>query len=282
MGVWLFAALFIVVLSLPLVVWAQQTDAALTISMAQSELVECFNAVRSAESVGANISSLTVILNNASSMLSDSQLAYSQGNFASASNLAIQSQTSLSVFLLETSSLKNEALASSNLNTIFFVGSIVGTFSVIAVGLTVWVLLKRNIIKVEFKSLNLIQYKFLCIVAILTLLVASPALQRVLVYPRTEFFTEISLLGPEHKAENYPYNIMRNQNYTVYLDVANRLGSCSYYQVQLKFRNMTQSEPDSFNRTSSTLPSLYNFPIFVADLPLCNPILKAYGSMMLS
>ena len=45
---------------------------------------------------------------------------------------------------------------------------------------------------------NLQQYKTLLLVvtAILSLLVASPALERLLVYPQTEFFTELWILGP--------------------------------------------------------------------------------------
>jgi uncharacterized membrane protein len=106
---------------------------------------------------------------------------------------------------------------------------------------------------------------FWIVVGVLALLVASHALQRLLVYPQTEFFTELWLLGPEHKAENYPFNITRNENYRVFLDVGNHLGSCAYYLVQVKFRNQTQPAADSFNRTYSTLPSLYNITVFVAD-----------------
>jgi hypothetical protein len=119
----------------------------------------------------------------------------------------------------------------------------------------------------ECKIVNLTQYKalFIVVTAVLALLVASPALQRALVYPRTEFFTELSLLGPGHTAENYPYNITDGKNYSVFLDIANQVGSCAYYQVEVKFRNETQSAPNSFNRTPSSLPSLYNFNLFVAD-----------------
>jgi hypothetical protein len=119
----------------------------------------------------------------------------------------------------------------------------------------------------ECKNLDLTQYKvlFVVVTAVLALLVASPALQAVLIYPRTEFFSELSLLGPGHMAENYPYNITRTGNYTIFLGVANQLGSCAYYQVEVKFRNETQSAPDDFNRTSSSLSSLYNVTAFVAD-----------------
>lgn len=119
----------------------------------------------------------------------------------------------------------------------------------------------------EYDSLNLQQNKalFIVITAVLALLVASPALQQVLVYPQTEFFTEVWLLGPGHMGEDYPHNITAAQNYSIYLGVANQLGSCGYYAVDVKFRNETQSAPDSLNRTPSSLPPLYVLPFFVAD-----------------
>jgi len=115
--------------------------------------------------------------------------------------------------------------------------------------------------------LNLLKYKalFIVVTAVLALLVASPALRRVLVLPQTEFFTEISLLGPSLIAANYPYNITANENYNVFLGITNNLGSCAYYQIEAKFRNATESAPNSFNFTPSSLPSLYSLPIFVAN-----------------
>lgn len=106
-------------------------------------------------------------------------------------------------------------------------------------------------------------------VAVLTLLVASPALSRVLVYPRTELFTELWILDADHRAENYPFNVTRNLNYTIYLGIGNRLGYCAYYLVEVKFRNQTQPPPTSLepieDRTPSSLPSLFNITAFVAD-----------------
>ncbi len=115
--------------------------------------------------------------------------------------------------------------------------------------------------------MNLTQYKalFIVVTGVLALLVASPALQRVLVYPRTEFFTELSILGSRRMAADYPYKITRNETYTVFLNIANQLGSCAYYQVQVKFRNNTQSAPNNINRTASSMPSLYTMNFFVPD-----------------
>jgi uncharacterized membrane protein len=115
--------------------------------------------------------------------------------------------------------------------------------------------------------LNLSKNKtiIIVIVALLALIVVSPLLQRILVYPQTDFFTELYLLDSQHKTENYPYNIARNQNYNVYLDITNHLSSSANYQIQVKFRNELQSAPDSIQHTPSNLPSLYNIETTVAD-----------------
>ena len=115
--------------------------------------------------------------------------------------------------------------------------------------------------------MNLQEYKvlFIVVISVSALLVATPALQRLLVYPQTEFFTEMWLLGPEHMAENYPFNITLGENSHVFLGIANHLGQCAYYMIQVKFRNQTQSAADSFNRTPSNLPPLYSINTFVAD-----------------
>jgi hypothetical protein len=106
---------------------------------------------------------------------------------------------------------------------------------------------------------------FVATIGILALLVASPGLSRLLAFPRTEFFTEFWILDSNHKAEDYPFNITRSANYSVFLGIGNRLGHTAYYLVEVKFRNQTQSAPNSFNRTSSSLPSLFNVTAFVAD-----------------
>ena len=115
--------------------------------------------------------------------------------------------------------------------------------------------------------MSLKEYKVLLLVvtAIMALLAASPALQRLLVYPQTDFFTEMWLLGPEHKAENFPSNITSNSNYKVFMGIGNQLGSCAYYSIQVKLRNQDQPGADSFSRTASILPPLYSITSIVAD-----------------
>jgi len=113
--------------------------------------------------------------------------------------------------------------------------------------------------------MNLQKYKALLIIiaGTLALILASPVLQRLLVYPQTEFFTEMWLLDPEHMAENYPFKITLGENYNGFLGIANHLGHDAHYMIQVKFRTQTQSAADSF--TPSSLPSLYDIKASVAD-----------------
>jgi hypothetical protein len=129
------------------------------------------------------------------------------------------------------------------------------------------------------------QVLFLVVVAVTALLVASPALSRLLVWPRTDFFTELWILGPNHMAEDYPYNVSRDQNYSVFLGIGNRLGHLACYSIAVKFRNQTQPAADSFNRTFSSLPALYNVSAFVPDeqvleLPLTFSLNYSYSDAL--
>ena len=110
---------------------------------------------------------------------------------------------------------------------------------------------------------------FWTIVAVLALLVASPALGRLLVYPRTDFLTELWLLDANGETEDYPFNVTAGGEYSVFLGVGNRLGYCAYYVVQVKFRNQSQLAPSSFGpieeRVPSNLSLLFSVRAFVAD-----------------
>jgi hypothetical protein len=105
---------------------------------------------------------------------------------------------------------------------------------------------------------------FFVVIAVSALFAASPALQLLVVAPQTDPLTELSLLGPYHNA-TYPFNIAKNETYRLYINVVNHLGSSAYYLLQIKFRNQTQSAPDSFNKTNSNQQSLGNVSFFVAN-----------------
>jgi hypothetical protein len=114
---------------------------------------------------------------------------------------------------------------------------------------------------------NLQHYKALIILvtSVLALLVASPTLQRLLIYPQPENFSAIWLLDSESQAERFPFNLKSGTSYNLHLGIENNLGSCAYYQVRVKFRNLTQSVPNNHNLAASSLPSLYNLAYFVPD-----------------
>jgi hypothetical protein len=114
--------------------------------------------------------------------------------------------------------------------------------------------------------MGLSHYKtvILVITTALALLIASSSIQQLLVYPQTDNLTEFWMFGPNHDAA-YPGNVTADQTYRIYLDVTNHLGSAAYYNVEMQFRNQTQSGPGSFNRTSSDLTPLSSIAMVTAD-----------------
>ena len=97
------------------------------------------------------------------------------------------------------------------------------------------------------------------------LLIASPVLADIIHPPNGERFSELYLLGPNNMANNYPFDIAGGQNYSVYVNVGNHLGSSAYYLIELKFRNETDSSPNSTTGTPSSLNPLYEYKFIIAN-----------------
>jgi hypothetical protein len=148
--------LFLIVgISFSSFVAAQQTDSSKAISDAQSRLVTCFSAAKTAEAEGANVSSLTYTLNTAEVLLSNAQYAYSIGNFTNAQRLAVESQNSLSGFESEATSLTLTAKQDSNMQFLVnVVGSVGGTIAVLVGSLIVWILVKKKYNDSEDKNIE--------------------------------------------------------------------------------------------------------------------------------
>jgi len=101
---------------------------------------------------------------------------------------------------------------------------------------------------------------------VFVLLAASPALSLVVSFPRGgESFSELWLLGPNHMAEDYPFNVQAGESYSLFLGVGNHLGHSAYYLVCAKFRNQTQPLPNASSSEPSSLSSIYEFQFFLAD-----------------
>lgn len=137
---------------LPAVAFAQN-DAAGAIASAKQQLITCYGSALQAESSGANLSSLTAVLNQAGDLLSRSELAYSQGDLGGAQSLASQCSQTLGGFVSQADALKAAAEQTGNFDFwVYVVGSIVGTFVVIVAGFVVWLVVKRRYVPVEVES----------------------------------------------------------------------------------------------------------------------------------
>lgn len=101
---------------------------------------------------------------------------------------------------------------------------------------------------------------------ILMLVVMIPTFSLVIRIPSgSERFSELWLLGPEHRAENYPFNVSVNEQYHLFVGVGNHLGSSSYYRVYVKFHNQTQQLPNSTTSEPSPLPPIHEFRFILSD-----------------
>ena len=130
---------------LPSVAFAEQSGADSAIASAKQQIVTCYDAAKAAEAAGANITSLTGILNDAGTLLSQSELAYSKNDFSTAQSLADQSGQSLANFVSEANGLRDAAAQQQTLEFLVnVVGSIMGTIAVIVAGFVVWRFLRKR------------------------------------------------------------------------------------------------------------------------------------------
>ena len=101
---------------------------------------------------------------------------------------------------------------------------------------------------------------------VLMLIAAAPTLGLIVSFPSGgERFSEFWVLGPNHMAKDYPFNVRVNESYNVFVGVGNHMGVSSYYLVYVKFRNQTQSLPNATSSEPSPLAPLYEFRAFVRD-----------------
>jgi hypothetical protein len=101
---------------------------------------------------------------------------------------------------------------------------------------------------------------------ILILVAAVPTLSLVLSFPEGKAqFSEFWVLGTDHMMHDYPFDVKIDQPSRVFVGVRNHMGSTLHYMVYVKFRNQTQLLPDPFNLMPSSLPSLYEYHVFLQD-----------------
>jgi hypothetical protein len=101
---------------------------------------------------------------------------------------------------------------------------------------------------------------------VLVLIAAAPTLGLIVPFSSGgERFSEFWVLGSNHMAEDYPFNVRVDESYNVFVGVGNHMGVSSYYLVYVKFRNQTQTLPNATISEPSPLAPLYEFRAFVKD-----------------
>jgi len=124
---------------------ADQTDAAAAIASAKEQILICYQAAKDAEGAGANITALMAVLNDAGTLLSSAEFAYSVSDFDTAGDLAVQSQSTLGNVVSEANTSKETAMQQRNNDFLInVVGSLAGAFVVVGVGVAAWIFLKRK------------------------------------------------------------------------------------------------------------------------------------------
>lgn len=96
-------------------------------------------------------------------------------------------------------------------------------------------------------------------------IILSPTLAIVLRLPSGGRFSELWILGPSHMTGDYPFNVLENEVYKVYLGIGNYMSGLEYFKVYVKFRNQTEPLPDAFNGTPSILDPLLQYCVFLRD-----------------
>jgi hypothetical protein len=141
--------LFVISTFLPLA-RADQTDAAAAIASAKEQILICYQAAKEAEGVGANITALVAVLNDAGTLLSRAEFAYSVSDFDTVRDLAVQSQNTLGDFVSEANALKETTTQQQNQDFLInVVGSFAGAFAVVGAGVATWIFLKKKMRSME-------------------------------------------------------------------------------------------------------------------------------------
>lgn len=116
--------------------------------------------------------------------------------------------------------------------------------------------------------MNLEEYRTLFIGAtlVLSLMAAVPMLSIVVpIQTDSERFSELWLLGPNHLAEDYPFNVRVLEEYRIFVGASNHMGFSKYYVVYVKFRNQTRALTNSQSSTPSPLDPVYEFQFVVEN-----------------
>jgi len=234
------------------------------VSTAQAKTILCYETAAEADRVGANTSLLLENLTAVADLLFRADLALEADEFNASVSFASRANEKLEGLITEATALREVAQQRQYLDSFGTgLGSTIGAMIVIFGSFLVWRILQARSSHRNGASLGEHRSLFTGAVGLLLFLAISPMLGRFLSLPRTELFTEFWILGPNQRAQSYPFNITLRRQYRLFLGIRNRLGSTSYYKVAVKLSNHTSSRLDS--DSSSEFPANFNKTFFVAD-----------------
>ena len=132
---------------------------------------------------------------------------------------------------------------------------------------------KTNKTQQEKTGLEQSEYKtiFLAVGLIGILLLSYPSLILFLKPSNDTQFSELYLLGSDKKAQNYPFNIIPNKEYSVFAGLTNHLQKTTYYMVSIKLLNTIDPLP---KQATNPQQPLYTIRFILAPEQKTETLLK--------
>lgn len=114
------------------------------------------------------------------------------------------------------------------------------------------------------KSKLLIIFILIISVTLISVIV-FPTLNNLFVADNNKPISEFWLLGPERTAVDYPSTVTSNEEYTIYLGVANQLNEDADYSVRVKLCDSIEQFPNIAMAEPSQLSSIEEFDFSLSD-----------------
>lgn len=130
---------------IPKISASTKDEAELAIKSSEERILECYLEVLEAERAGADVKQLLIVLNEAGGLLAKARLAYREGDFSVAKNLAHQSLRRLDGFTVRAEALRDAASREGFYDfMVNFVGSISGAVALVLFSFFLWRFLERK------------------------------------------------------------------------------------------------------------------------------------------
>jgi len=239
-----------------------------SIPEAKTAIQAAYNAVYTAEQAGANVHQLISRLSSAGNLLA--QAENTQNSLTptnTTTNTANAIQIAQQVKSQAENLTKQNALNTQNNVYLTSIISITGAAWFAGTLMFAWSRFAHNYTKRQTNSQKLNHYRpvFLAVGLIGVMLFASPAVGQLLTVPSSEPFSAIYLLGTDQNLLAVPSTVQNGTAYSAYLCIDNHEKTSTYYVCQVKLRNETEPLPNTSLLKPSSLPSLYQYTVFLEN-----------------